>query len=454
MKAQATPALLLMAEYNCTLAAARCLAEYGTPVVIGTSSVLAPTRWSNAVREVIRSPDFNVGPARLAEWLRTYGDSHEKAVLYPTCDEMAWLIAHHRQALEPVFHLYSPDATTLDTILDKRLLNVAAEKVGLRVPRTWYAQREDELESILTEVPACVVKPRSSQVFSKSRAKGGVAHDGARLKRLWRYYRAATYADEVVRTIDDVHVPMVQEYLPQAATEVFSISGFAIRGGRIIACRGSRKLFQVPRQNGVGLCFEASDPPRQLVELLEQLCASTGYFGVFEAEFVRHEGQALLIDFNPRYFGQIGFDVARGLPLPWLAQLCAVGGEDEAVRVAAAPTSNGPTRFADSRALRWHLAASDWLGRMPAGERERWQSWLEVPPDQIVDAVLAPQDRAPARAAALRRFWEMIRYPRGFWRNARERSTSGSTGMRTWPTALYHGAWLESLSCAILSFFS
>ena len=65
-----------------------------------------------------------------------------------------------------------------------------------------------------------------------------------------------------------------------------------------------------------------------LVEAIRRLCREVGYFGVFEIEFLRvlDRGWAV-IDFNPRFYHQMGFDIARGLPLPIWAYLGASGRE-------------------------------------------------------------------------------------------------------------------------------
>lgn len=424
MIARTTPALLLMAEYNCTLAAARCLAEHGTPVTIASSTFLAPSRWSNAVTNVVSCPDFSVGPAALSQWLLTYGRLHEKTVLYPTCDEMAWLIAYYQRKLSPWFYLYTPEHSALRTLLDKRRLHDAATAVGLETPRTWYPRSENELAGILAQAPTLIVKPRSSQTFSSLRHKGQLVSDLEELKAHWHRYGESDYAEEVVRDTSDIGMPMVQEYLPLAADEVWSISGFALRSGRIIDTRASRKLLQLPRRAGVGLCFEGADPDPRLVKLLSRLCRSIRYFGVFEAEFVTHEGRALLIDFNPRYFGQVQFDIARGMQLPWLAQLCATGHSKEAAKFAVASArADAPTYYADSRALKWHLFTGALFGAVTSRERAHWLRWLHRRPERFVDAVVAPRDRGPALAAAIHRFWRSLRHPRAFWRSVRSDAT-------------------------------
>lgn len=419
MIARRTPALLLMAEYNGTLAAARCLSEHGTSVTIATSSFLAPSRWSKAVRRVESCPGFEEGPTTLANWLIQFGARNEKHVLYPTCDELAWLLAHFHAELSRHFYLYSPGGETLRTLLDKRHLYAAANAVGLGTPRTWHPQHEEELASILEQAPECLVKPRS-QTFFKTHAKGGRATTLPQLTQIWHKYRTSGYAAEVTRDMADLDFPMIQEYLPEAASDVTSISGFALRSGQIIDTRASRKILQLPRDAGVGLCFEDAAVDPRLVELLSALCASIGYHGVFEAEFIRHDGRDLLIDFNPRYFGQVGFDIARGMQLPWLAQLCATGDERAAARFARARANlPGPSYFADSMALRWHLTTGAMVGRVSAAERRKWLSWLASRPDRFVDAILHPGDMIPALVAAAGKLWQSIRHPRQFWRLAR-----------------------------------
>lgn len=408
------PALLLMAEYNGTLAAARCLSEHGAPVVVGTSRLLAPARWSRSVQRVEPCPAFTAGPAQMVEWLVDFAARNGRHVLYPTCDEMAWLLAHHRVELGEHFDLYSPGGDTLRVVLDKRELYAAAAAVGIHTPRTWHPHDASELPAIWQQVSACMVKPRTQAYFCGV-AKGLLSRSLKELQEAWQLYLRSSYPTEVTRDMQDVGLPMIQEFLPEASRQVYSVTGFAVSSGEIIAARASRKLLQVPRRAGVGLCFEGCDPDPGLVRQLSALCASIGYFGVFEAEFIQHEGRALLIDFNPRYFGQLGFDIARGMHLPWLAQLCALGAEEQARAVAGAGVAGPvPDYYADSVALKWHLMAGTLFGGVSREERRKWQSWLSARPDRFEDALVRRGDMVPAVAAATGLVWRALRHPRGF----------------------------------------
>lgn len=416
-----TPALLLMPEYNGTLAAARCLAGHSVPIVVAASNIWAPVRWSNAVTRVVPSPDFTAGPTAIVEWLLDYGKSQQhKCVLYPTCDELAWLLARFRDQLSEYFHMYSPALSALRTILDKRALYTVAAEAGLDTPRTWYPHSESELEEVSRQAAAFIVKPRS-QTFLKSHAKGGVARNIQQLREVWTQYRADAFAAEVADDMTDVSYPMIQEFLPRASQHVYSISGFMGRDGVLLDCRASGKVLQLPKGAGIGVCFESVAPEQRLVELVAELCRRIGYFGVFEAEFIDHDGRWLLIDFNPRYFGQMGFDIARGMQLPWMAHLCALG--QEAAAREHAEHSKGrhyPQRlYADSIALKWHLFTGSLFGAVPRQERLHWRKWLMVEPTHLVDAIHRPDDYGPSIASMLSRVWLAIRHPRGFLRSVR-----------------------------------
>jgi len=413
------PTLLFRADYNGTLAASRCLASRGVKVTLATDSFMAFSRWSNSVERVAPCPSFSEGPAVLAQWLIDYGRNNEKSVLYPTCDELAWLLAHYRDQLADYFYMYSPEAATLESLLDKRRLYEAANAVGISTPRTWYPREEAELPAIMAEAPGVIVKPRS-QTFYGTHAKGERATKLVQLQRIWSRYRGSGFAREVAESMSDVDFPMVQEYLPLTASRVVSISGFAGRSGELMTSRASCKVLQLPRRAGVGLCFESVEPDPQLQQSLEALCARVGFYGVFEAEFAEHAGRQFLIDFNPRYFGQMGFDIARGMPLPWLAQLCATGHEDQARQLAAHHPASGERQYsADSLALRWHLFFGGMLGAISSTERRQWRRWLAARPEHFHDAIASRNDRGPAIASMIGRMWNTLTHPRSYWRSLR-----------------------------------
>jgi D-aspartate ligase len=156
-----------------------------------------------------------------------------------------------------------------------------------------------------------------------------------------------------------------------------------------------------------------------LAEGTRRLCDMTGFFGVFEAEFVDTDNGMLLIDFNPRFFGQLGFDVARGLPSPYLVYLAATGAFtalEEEVKAAQAWRPKGPMFFQHSAMIAWTRAAEKLVGRSPASLAYGQNG--SIAPPVVVDAAAGGDDRLPALVDRLQQFWGALYHPRATLRAA------------------------------------
>jgi D-aspartate ligase len=419
--ASAIPALLTKAHYACVLAAARCLAAYGVSVIVAADHLLAPTLWSRTVARRLPCPALDSGPTKLLHWLLRFGGREPGAVLYPTSDDVAWTIARNRDELGRVFRLYSPAVSTLTSILDKAKLYPCCAAAGIDTPRTWFPRDEGELERIGGEAEAFIVKPRT-QTFFALHAKGGLAQNLDQLRVLFREYSALEYAPEFASEVPGLERPIVQEYLPCAAHGVYSVSGFVDRSGRLLTARGSVKVLQQPSEVGIGLCFESFDPPPEMTERLRRLCVELGYFGVFEAELIPNGERWQLIDFNPRYFGQMGFDIARGSPLPWLAHLAAADDEAGALRaVQDAPPQNGTRAYRDVVGLYTKFLTGRAAGSMERDDARHWRAWLRKHDGHAVDAAFAASDPLPMVASLASTMWRRVRHPRSTWRELRRK---------------------------------
>jgi hypothetical protein len=151
------------------------------------------------------------------------------------------------------------------------------------------------------------------------------------------------------------------------------------------------------------------------------LCERTGYFGIFEAEFVRADDQLQLIDFNPRFYGQMGFDVARGLPLPYLMWLGALGRDAEvtaAVEQAQQWTTGRGYVYCNRFFLNLTLFWQGMSGRMSREERSRWRHWLDVASSRELafDPMESPSDPLPGWVSKVRELYAAARHPRAFYR--------------------------------------
>jgi predicted ATP-grasp superfamily ATP-dependent carboligase len=409
-----------MAGYGGTLAAARCLGRAGIAVTVATDHRGQPAAWSRWTMRRAHCPDFR-DSQRFMDWLLEFGEREPRHVLYPTCDDLAFLFAYHAEELGKRFLLYQPPAEALLTLLDKRSLGAAATAAGLQTPLTWIPRDDADLERIAGEARFPLLIKPCTQVMFRTLNKGVRVQRREDLLDAYRAYtRANTYLFPLLATRPDIARPMLQEYFPEAEENIHSVAGFVDRRGKLFVARGSTKVLQQPRRVGVGICFE--DAPLDPLEArsIAALCKETGYFGVFEAEFIRVGDRRLLIDFNPRYYNQMGFEIARGLPLPLLVYAGARHDEvglQRAVGEAQAETDHRGMAWCHHFALGLMIAAQRLSGRMSASDARRWREWSEKHRDRTVDATFDREDMLPAIIDAALHLKGALRHPRAFFRS-------------------------------------
>jgi predicted ATP-grasp superfamily ATP-dependent carboligase len=211
--------------------------------------------------------------------------------------------------------------------------------------------------------------------------------------------------------------PQLQAYLPHAAESIYNVSGFVDESGDLFVVRASRKVLQRPRLLGIGICFEEAEVDAALEGKILSLCKQAGYHGVFEAEFIEEGGRFLLIDFNPRYYGQMGFDIARGLPLPLMVYEAAIGRRERLQAYVDRARSDGATDgrvFCNRFELGLLLTSQRLAGAMNAADDRRWKSWLAAHHGKITDALIDPADRWPRFAQVVHQVLRWLRHPRSF----------------------------------------
>src|ERR671915_142673 len=103
---QRPPVLLCNANFYGTLAAVRCYGRLGIPITVADSTKLAHAQWSKFVSRRERAPLEGDADALLS-WLFAFGRQYPGHVLYPTNDEMAWLLAYHQERLAGLYRMYS-----------------------------------------------------------------------------------------------------------------------------------------------------------------------------------------------------------------------------------------------------------------------------------------------------------------------------------------------------------
>jgi predicted ATP-grasp superfamily ATP-dependent carboligase len=256
----------------------------------------------------------------------------------------------------------------------------------------------------------------------KSKAKGRLCREANELVAAYQAFRIEnTYRDEIVAHDPNIVWPMLQSYHPEAMTETYSLSGFIDESGDVFEVRAARKVFQRPRRLGVGLCFRGQPVNPALRQKIFELCRRIGYYGAFESEFVpiAETGQHLLIDFNPRFYGQMGFEVARGMPLPAFVYYAGHGQSSETLRRAVDHRTEPEAEsyhFSNRWVLRLVMLTQSLSGRLSPEERQALHDILHDPRSRYVDAVKDEHDAGPLMADVLLNLKHFARHPRDFYR--------------------------------------
>jgi predicted ATP-grasp superfamily ATP-dependent carboligase len=407
------PVLLTTPAYYGTLAAVRSLGRADIAVTTAGPSRWAVSGWSKYATNSVSCPQ-TTDTERFLDWLESFAQSHEKHVLLPTCDDTAWLFALHRERLSRHFYLRSSQISAVHALLHKGQLAEHASAVGLDVPRTWFPTSERDLDRVAAEARFPVLLKPVTQVLFSSRSKGIKVEGPKQLVAAYREFSMLRHGKALIDYDPSAAHPMIQEFFPEASQNIYNISSYA-HEGELWGARAGRKVLQQPKRLGIGLCFEEARVEPRLVEGLQRLARRVGFTGVLEAEFIRTGQRDVLIDFNPRFYNQMGFDVARGLPLPALAYYDAL--EDvkrvPALDSAASAELTGKI-FANGAAFKLTIAAQRLSGALSANEAAGWMEWYAAHQGRRVDAVEDPDDVWPGRFDRVRMLHHHLRHPRKF----------------------------------------
>lgn len=412
-------ALLLGADYYGTLAAVRSLGRRGVRVTVADETKNARALYSKYVAERLVHPPASEIRA-LVDWLVAYGRKNPGTVLYPTNDHLAWLLAAFEAEIRPVFHTMFPGADTILSLLDKGRLTEICREVGIDVPHTIWAESDAELLDLAKREGTypMLIKPRT-QIYLESGIKGSLVETHEDLAATLERYNALVRFNPVfAERHPEVTRPMLQAYHTAAETSIFSVSGY-VDDDHLVS-RSAMKVLQRPRKVGIGLCFEGREPEPRVLEQLRKLFTRTGYRGAFEAELIADGDRRMLIDVNPRYYSQMGFDIARGNPLPYVIGLVSEGKKDEAARElaeAAAWKGSGKYVYCHEIMLNLVLSLQGLSGQMSRDEIRTWRTWLRDNRDRATDAVLDADDRKPALVDTASWVKHFAKHPRSFVRS-------------------------------------
>ncbi|MBV9287388.1 MAG: ATP-grasp domain-containing protein [Hyphomicrobiales bacterium] len=404
--------LLASASFGGTIAAARNLAANGFDVRVLSSERLGAAAWSRCVSRSHRAPPES-DSRRFLDRLIAIGEAEPGQILLPTSDQTAWLYANSAERLAPHFRMGQPSISVIRRILDKNLLAEAAGEAGIAFLPSWDPEDAEELRALAPTLPYPVlIKPRT-HVHRLRNNKGVVVDSPGELLEHYSLFVAREGGAEGPCASGGVR-PFLQPFVQVGSEGVQSIAGFIDRTGGLFVTRRSVKVFQRTRPLGVGLCYESRPPAPLLSKTVYALCRELGYFGMFEVEFISFRGRATVIDFNPRFYNQLGLDIDRGMPLPLLACLDALG-EETALRSAvekAQAESDSQKALCDRFTFQATLLALTATSRISQEDLAYWRYWIR----NAADAVDVAADKKDPMPGVIHSLSETYLGLRAMWR--------------------------------------
>jgi D-aspartate ligase len=317
---QRLPVAIFDNFWSTTLAFARSLGRQSVPLHLYGNGA---GRWSRYCTRRFRCP-----PAESTEfqpWLRDQISSGEIARIAPTTDLIAYHVSVLRSEFTPEVQRTIAPLVEIENCLIKTRFAVTSAIAGCA---TLPTLAPDSLESAIAAGSELgyplVMKPKSHLAVGVDRGRLLVGE--ADLVAHFRQYCIAPDQEEIAVKYPELYWPLLQRYVPSARTRVYSVSGVKDADGGVLTACVSYKAEQWPPDVGVSTIQVAHNDQR-ILEFGLNVLNQTLSRGIFEVE-VLVDGEALYaIDLNPRAFGFLELDLARGSDLPWLWYQSTMGAQ-------------------------------------------------------------------------------------------------------------------------------
>jgi D-aspartate ligase len=294
------------------LGVARSLGRLGVRVHAVEADRAAPGLASRYVRSAHAWDFASASVTDTLGFLDDLGRRLGPALLIPTTDETAVLVAEHADELAPRFLFPRPPRALVRRLTDKREVFRLAGQFGVPTPLTVFPRSRDDVARFVADARFPVVlKPIDPTRFERrtGRRLAIVATPDALLSR---------YLEWEDRAAPNL---MLQEHIPGGDDQVWMFNGVFNEWCECVAAFTGRKLRQHPAYGGatsLGVCERNERVERLTIDFMWAL----GYQGVLDIgyRYDARDGLYKLLDPNPRvgatfrlFVDEQGLDVVRVL---------------------------------------------------------------------------------------------------------------------------------------------
>lgn len=363
-----------------TLAIVRSLGRRGIPVVLITTAARDAVIDSRYVKHVEYCPFLHDSEEGLRDFVIECAKKYSgEKVLMPAVDEMSYFVGKFYDALSPYFKIPAPNWTAVSRINNKRFQYEAADKLGIPIPETYYAETVEavkELSSTISNYPY-VIKPNVSFEWKLKAAQSKVQGKKGVL---------VTDAADLMEKAEQIFVPgqefMIQEVIGGRDERLVTCLGFYEEDSTPNSWFIRKKFRQCPIDFGYCTMTESCHNDT-VYEQTKNLLAEMSYYGIAGVEWKLDPKTDTykLIEINARPVNTTGCAVASGVDLPSIAYFYAIGKPLPAV-----------TDWEDGQRWAW-LAMDFWAAKELIGEGNlTYGEWYRSIKNIKADAIFAWDD--------------------------------------------------------------
>ncbi|NGO09057.1 ATP-grasp domain-containing protein [Streptomyces sp. HC44] len=295
--------------------AIRSLGRLGVAMYAITEDRYTPAAASRYLRGAIVWPTTGTeDPAWLVEGLLRIGQRIDgPAVLVPTDEEAAVLIAEHQDVLEDHFLFPRVDPPLPRRLASKQGLHELCVEHGIPSPAAAFPHSYEEIEEFAAKAAFPVVaKNREAFLRRRQPAVNGTTRIATREGLL-----------SLARDWGERPGVILQEYLPREDAEDWIVHAYFNAYSTPLAMFTGVKVRSWPPHAGMTANAYVVDNP-ELADLAARFIKQIGFSGIIDLDlrFDRRDGLYKLLDFNPRTGAQFrlfenesGVDVVRAMHL-------------------------------------------------------------------------------------------------------------------------------------------
>jgi D-aspartate ligase len=310
---RSTPVVVIRCSRHGGLGITRTLGRMGVPIYHVDKSSLAPAFHSRYSRgQFIWDADKSPPPETIAFLGKVAARIGRRAILIPTSDSTAMLVADHADALSKWFDFPRMESSLVRALCSKREMYLLARMHGVPTPETAFPRSRDDLAEHLKAMkfPVMVKGIFGVELQRKAGKRMFLVHNRQQLLDLYDAH-------------EDWFQPnfILQEFIPGPAEACWIFNGHFDRNSKATVEFTGRKIRQYPEFGGLTSLGECARN-ETIAKISRNFVKACGYRGIIDIDYRYDErdGRYKVLDINPRvgatfrlFVGANGLDVVRAM---------------------------------------------------------------------------------------------------------------------------------------------